>query len=622
MPPILEGHKGPWYASLACSHINLSLRCVKNGTQSPVCNLKGLMDDETLTDVVVNGHSWWVLPESIGSDMQQDISLWKNQDQNENQQIHEIEVLQTLRNAAEGFLKLGKEQILAQDIIAAAQRRHPVKVADHLWKTLAKWYISILEDKAVDLISDLADFHSQRVDPRELTVSASFFFKILQEPALKKCPLLRHYLITSQYSKDKVMTQSTGPALGILLEHDLIESFCKKGDVVTQTQKTIETLRAKYLPILQEVFDLRVARLEMTVYIDLILRALFGKPWPLNMVPPVSMAVGNPGLTEAKILNLGIHWAQVVEATHPGTSFAKLAGLEPASTEPEDPDDSQVVDLGSLRELKASGSDAPEPKAPAGFKRGDAVTVVKKMTWHLPHKANPDYRKDINEGSQGVIEGYADPAMTKVLLKMNLKMPDGKRQDQVQPVNPRNLMLTSEYNSSKVADPGKAPAAGKAKHDEDEAKGISKWILGSSAPADVHVEAKWTSLVADQDELCKLMALKGRIYTSLQVMSEVLPRWTLKDFVVAHRRSDKGVWKGEVWTKRDFEAYEILLAPFSSQIKDTHLTAGSHAGVTLPLNGRGAHPQSLSLALDGRLRNLMAQEGAIDEKEHEGYNII
>ena len=165
------------------------------------------------------------------------------------------------------------------------------------------------------------------------------------------------------------------------------------------------------------------------------------------------MAVGKPGLTDAKILSLGIHWAKVVEATHPGTSFAKLAGLEPASTEAEDPEDSQVVDLGSLRELKASGSDAPEPKAPAGFKRGDAVTVTQRMSWNVPIKASPDYRKDINVGYTGVIEGYADPEMTKVLLKVNLKMPDGKRQDWTQPVNPKNLMLTSEYSSSKVAEP-------------------------------------------------------------------------------------------------------------------------------------------------------------------------
>ena len=43
-----------------------------------------------------------------------------------------------------------------------------------------------------------------------------------------------------------------------------------------------------------------------------------------------------------------------------------------------------------------------------------------------------------------------------------------------------------------------------------------------------------------------------------------------------------GVWKGEVWTKRDFEPYEIVLAPYSSQIKDTHLTGNAHAGMAMP----------------------------------------
>ena len=79
-----------------------------------------------------------------------------------------------------------------------------------------------------------------------------------------------------------------------------------------------------------------------------------------------------------------------------------------------------------------------------------------------------------------------------------------------------------------------------------------------------------------------------------------------------------GVWKGEVWTERDFEAVDILLAPHSSQLKETHLTGHAHAGVALPKNGRGAHPENSSLALDGRLRSLIATEGPLDEKEYAG----
>ena len=97
----------------------------------------------------------------------------------------------------------------------------------------------------------------------------------------------------------------------------------------------------------------------MIVYIGLVLRKLFGKPWPEDLVPPVTLPIGKPGLSETKVLSLGVHWAKVVEASHPGFSFAAPAGLKPASTEVEDPEDSQVVDLGSLRELKKSGSDPP-----------------------------------------------------------------------------------------------------------------------------------------------------------------------------------------------------------------------------------------------------------------------
>ena len=36
------------------------------------------------------------------------------------------------------------------------------------------------------------------------------------------------------------------------------------------------------------------------------------------------------------------------------------------------------------------------------------------------------------------------------------------------------------------------------------------------------------------------MTLKGRIFAGLHAMSEVLPKWTLKDFVVVQRRGSHG----------------------------------------------------------------------------------
>ena len=85
-----------------------------------------------------------------------------------------------------------------------------------------------------------------------------------------------------------------------------------------------------------------------------------------------------------------------------------------------------------------------------------------------------------------------------------------------------------------------------------------------------------------------------------------------------HRKTEEGLWKDELWTKRDFEALELQLAPVSSQLKDSNLMAAGHAVVGLPKHGRGSHPDNTSLALDGRGRSSMAQRGSIDTEEHLG----
>ena len=318
-----------------------------------------------------------------------------------------------------------------------------------------------------------------------------------------------------------------------------------------------------------------------------------------------------------------ITWAKNLVSKHPGISFAAAAKLEP-DEEPdkkEDPEDSQPVDL---RTLKATPSAPSEPDAPASFKRGDAVTVTSRMSWSVPLPENPEYRKDIKEGQEGVIEGFADEHGKKVLLKLTLKMPSGTCEERTQAVLPKNLQLTSEYQASKASEvpdtepASKKPGSGSSK-DHDNTSQVPKWLLSPQEdPANVYMESKWTSLLADGDKLLQTMCLKSRFFAALHAMHEALPKYTLKDFVVLSRKNDRGAWRGEFWTKRDFDAYEILLAPHSSQLKDTNLTASAHAVVTLPRNGKGAHPDNQSLALDGRTRSLIAASGSLDDLEHTG----
>ena len=86
------------------------------------------------------------------------------------------------------------------------------------------------------------------------------------------------------------------------------------------------------------------------------------------------------------------------------------------------------------------------------------------------------------------------------------------------------------------------------------------------------------------------MFLKSRIGCGLQGLTEVLPKYNEKDFVIVHRKNNQGLLKSELYTKGDFEPMEITIAPLSSQIKDCNLMASGHALVTLPKTGRGSHP--------------------------------
>ena len=73
--------------------------------------------------MVLNRHRWWVLPETVAPDRQIDISLWRNEDQNESQHTLELEILHTIKFAAESFLKAGKDKVSLGDLVPAAQKR-------------------------------------------------------------------------------------------------------------------------------------------------------------------------------------------------------------------------------------------------------------------------------------------------------------------------------------------------------------------------------------------------------------------------------------------------------------------------------------------------------------------
>ena len=210
--------------------------------------------------------------------------------------------------------------------------------------------------------------------------------------------------------------------------------------------------------------------------------------------------------------------------------------------------------------------------------------------------------------------------MRTVRLKVNLTL-EGNKVPVTQAVSTRNLKLTGHVLLSKAEEASALSSGSKLgaglSCSEEHHKDL-KHVVGDSAPADVKVQDKWKSLLGDGDDLSKCLWIRGSIATGMHAMFEIMPKYSDKDFIMVNRKTHPGLWKSELWTKRDFEPLEIQLAPFSSQIKDTHLMATAHAVVTIPKHGRGSHPTNGSLALDGRSRSLIARSGVVDKEEHHG----
>ena len=294
LPPILEDNLagGPVYGSLAGTHLNLALRCLKNGVQSPIGALEPLLGHAGLKEVVMSGHKWIVLPETIDKQDQMDISLWRNQDQNENHAINEIEILQTILVVCQDLADAGRDTTNPAELAMKAQARNPAKKSFGAWESLTKYFITFVKDKLVGLVQELTEFHSETVNAKELCVALRMYAYLATEKAFITCPYLRHYLIRVQYTTEKAIPSSTGPATSQFLELNQLTSFLKDPKMVQDVEQQIRDWRHKFLPILCQNMEERNAKLEMGVLVGLLLRCVFSKPWPKDMEPACGLPVG------------------------------------------------------------------------------------------------------------------------------------------------------------------------------------------------------------------------------------------------------------------------------------------------------------------------------------------
>ena len=204
LPPIEEDMA--LYGALAGTHLNIALRVLRHGVPSPAVDVQALVEPgSSLHDIVHHGHRWWVLPESTSHASQVEVSLWRNQDQHENQGAHEIEILRGIMSTCE-HMAITRSKLLLGDIIAKAQQRTPVRLGDRVLTGLTKYLTRYLEGDGQHLMEELFQFHSAVVNPREVQVPVAFFEVLGKEPAFKDMPLFRHYVVLSNYTNEKLRT--------------------------------------------------------------------------------------------------------------------------------------------------------------------------------------------------------------------------------------------------------------------------------------------------------------------------------------------------------------------------------------------------------------------------------
>lgn len=614
------------YGTLAGSHLNLALRIIHSGLPSPACDVSKLAPPGSpLADVVENGHKWWILPEDTPVDQQVEVSQWRNMDQNENQSMHEVELLRAVISVCAEVSKV-RSNLGIGDIIARVAQRTPMKASTQAVTGLSSFYLRLLEDKMPELATELQEFHSARVNPRELQMSATFFRTLADTQELRGHPFLRHYILTTAYTPEKAKSHIGSAETANFIETSAIAGLVKKKDHVGLLESILRDARNTYLPILEKELTGIQARLELVDFADILLRSALGKPFK----PPFQVKGLSGSMNEAKAKQLAIAWASGVDQRYPDLQFPQQANLQsslPAIPRCGDPALQFSVNIDGLLNETGKLPGELEGNPDDNFQNGEEVSLVARITVKIPVEQKANYRKDLDRGTIGTFQEYLDEGKKQALVLFKVKVPVGDStevRDFSTKVNIRNLTRPSPELPEEGGPGGSAGsgAAGSGAPEKPQVPPEFSFVnahLEESQITEVHLERNWTQLEDRTSDLQTLWFLRGHAATLSAAALRAFPVYGAGDLLVLHRKiSGKLAWKTEVWTLRKFRANELLIPVFSSEIKDKYYTNFLHAFLGLPQHGPSRHPEGKQLAFDGRGRSRMASGGTIEPQELRG----
>eukprot|EP00972_Heterocapsa_arctica_P080198 11821077-Heterocapsa_arctica.AAC.1 len=155
------------------------------------------------------------------------------------------------------------QHVKLSDLVAKALKRNPSRISTELLTSLAKFYVQFLASDHHYLINELVDFHSTTVNPKLLVVTNVFFQTLVGESALNKTPFLRHYLLLTHYTTERVKAQTAGAPIAQFVEPTTIVALVKKPEQCVAIEEKILNIRNQLLGILERTLSEKQARLEL-----------------------------------------------------------------------------------------------------------------------------------------------------------------------------------------------------------------------------------------------------------------------------------------------------------------------------------------------------------------------